>query len=79
MHIGLKYFPLGERKEGDKKEIVWKIEAYKEGVLRGEWEFVSMRIDPHHPNPNERFYLADSRALIESGKDLAKRLISEGV
>jgi hypothetical protein len=63
-----------EHRENDKIEIIWKIKAYEGCDLKGEWDFVAMRVDPHNPNPHDRLYLAHMEHILKSGRDLVDRI-----
>ena len=66
---------LGETKEGDKVEINWSIEAYKDGNLQGGWNFGYFRVDPHHHDSSQRIYFASSDQIIQSGKNLVNAIL----
>ena len=72
------YSPSREHRENNKIEVRWKIEAYRENQLKGSWEFIYMRVDPHNPNPQERMYVATMSEISQSGKNLVNKLINEG-
>jgi hypothetical protein len=69
--------PYRNPSENNKTEIIWKIQAYDDNSnLRGEWDFTAMRVDPHNPNPSERFYIAPMSHILQSGRDLVDRILA---
>jgi hypothetical protein len=74
-----KIFDCGIRDLGnDKKESVWKIQTYnKDNQLLGEWNYIFMRVDPHNPNPNEKFYISTIPEVMLAGERLIDKILKK--
>lgn len=65
-------------KDTNKIESFWNIEAWKNGELKGSWEYSVFRIEPQNPNPLDRYYqITNPEEMIESGRDLVDKIIKE--
>jgi Icc-related predicted phosphoesterase len=77
MKIKCSYSHTDINKDTNKIESFWNIEAFKNGELKGSWEYSTFRVEPNNPNPFNTYFSALPEDIRQSGRELVDRIIEK--